>query len=272
MAILGSPQGIFDLNNSDKCVGSYLTKSDIKEILQINDNDLADVTFKKIDGIDVVDERELQKLWYEDKIPNATPCRVNNTKISFDELILNAIIKRTYPNILIERQVIVKMFKMDLKLTWGNMSVFIEFDGPSHFAPSRWGVPDNDPFRKKKIVEDETGFEVVNWSYWIQRCSRNVKAIFDNSTKGYGALWSTKVHFGMFVFENSASIIDTITKRFNAVDENGYGYFYGRETRERNNPEHPIIEKIKNGKKDIGLIIPKGYQDRNYWLPEKLIR
>jgi hypothetical protein len=40
MAILGRPEGIFDLNDSDKCVGSYLTKDDVKEILQVNDSDL----------------------------------------------------------------------------------------------------------------------------------------------------------------------------------------------------------------------------------------
>jgi very-short-patch-repair endonuclease len=267
MAILGRPEGIFDLNNSDNCVGSYLTKSDIKEILQVKDSDLTNINFKLIDNIEVVDERQIQKLWYENKIPNAIPA----DKSSLDELLLIAIIKRTFPDIQIERQLKVKRFAMDLKLTLQDKAtVFIEFDGPSHFAPSRWGMPKDDPFRKKKIVEDETGIEVVNWAYWIQRCCSNVKAIFDKSIKGYGVLWSTEVHFGMFISENSAQIIDTITKRFNAVDESGYGYFYGGLTRDRNNPEHPIIKKIKNGKADIGLILPKGLQDRNYWLPDKL--
>ncbi|MEX1192378.1 MAG: hypothetical protein WEA99_10420 [Brumimicrobium sp.] len=40
MAILLRPEGIFDLNDSDKFVGSYLTKDDLKEILQVKDNDL----------------------------------------------------------------------------------------------------------------------------------------------------------------------------------------------------------------------------------------
>ena len=66
------------------------------------------------------------------------------------------------------------------------------------------------------------------------------------------------------------SITLIISKRFNAIDESGFGYFYGGQTRERNNPEHPIIEKIKSGKTDVGLIIPKGSSDRNFWLPEKL--
>lgn len=267
MAILGQPEGIFDLDDSDKYVGSYLTKSDIKEILNISDDDLVNVNFKTFDGNEVVDEREIQKLWYDNKIPNA----IQPDKSSLDELILIAIIRRTYPNIHIERQIRVKRFLMDLKLTIeGKAPVFIEFDGPSHFAVSRYGPPKHEPFRKKKIVEDATGYEVINWAYWIQRCSSNVRAIFDKSIKGYGVLWSTNIHFGMFVFENSAEIIDTITKRFNAVEEDGIGYFYGGKTRSRNNPEHPIIENIKNGKENIGLIIPKGYKDKNYWLPKKL--
>jgi hypothetical protein len=73
MAILGRPEGIFDLNDSDKCVGSYLTKDDVKEILQVNDNDLSVVNFKTIDSNEVVDERQIQKLWYDNKIPS-TDC------------------------------------------------------------------------------------------------------------------------------------------------------------------------------------------------------
>ncbi|WRQ32327.1 hypothetical protein U5907_07005 [Bacteroidales bacterium MB20-C3-3] len=38
MGILGRPEGVFDLSNSDKYVGSYLTKSDVKEILNISDS------------------------------------------------------------------------------------------------------------------------------------------------------------------------------------------------------------------------------------------
>jgi len=267
MGLLGRPEGIFDLNNSDYCVGSYLTMSDKKEILQIKESDLTNVNFKIIDNIEVADDRQIQKLWYENKIPNAIPV----DKSSLDELLLIAIIRRTFPEILIERQLKDKRYSMDLKLTLKDKpSVYIEFDGPSHFAPLRWGIPNYDPFRKNKIVEDETGIEVVNWAYWIQRCDSNVRAIYDKTVKSFGVLWSTEVHFGMFVFENSVDIIETITSRFNAVDEKGFGYFYGGQTRERNNPEHPIIEKIKNGKENAGLIIPKGSNDRNYWLPEKL--
>jgi hypothetical protein len=111
---------------------------------------------------------------------------------------------------------------------------------------------------------------VVNWAYWIQRCTSNVKALFEPQIVGYGVLWNTEIHFGDFIFDNSAEIIEVITKRFNAVDNSGYGYFYGSNTRDRNNSEHPIIEKIKSGKERIERVLPRGYTDRNYWLPEKL--
>jgi hypothetical protein len=265
MAILGEPQGVFDLNNSDHYVGSYMLKSDIKEILNVNDNDLINVKFLSIDGNEVCDERTIQKLWYDGKIPNAIPVK----KSSLDELILIAIIKKTYPNIFIERQCKILRYSMDLKLTLDKRQIFIEFDGPYHFIISRYGAPKN-PLIKKQKVEDKTGIEVVNWPYWIQRCSSNVKAIFDNKIIGYGALWSTEIHFGMFIFDESAHIIESITKRFNAVDNNGYGYFYGPNTRDRNNPEHPIIKKIRKGDKDINIILPKGFNEVNYWIPNEL--
>lgn len=268
MAQLGNPAGLFDLHNSDICVGSYFSKSDVKEILGVNDADLSGVPFEPIEGLEAVDERKLQKLWYDGKIPNAP--QVGHPRSSLDELVLCAIIKQTYPTIQIERQYKVGRFKMDLRLTLeGASPVFIEFDGPSHFAYSRYGAP-KPPFEKKHIVEEATGIEVVNWAYWIQRCSSNVKAIFDRSTIGFGVLWSTEVHFGDFFFEESAQIIDSISRRFNAIDDDGCGYFYGGQTRGRNNPQHPIVEKIKGGKVNIQRLIPRGHKDKNYWLPDEL--
>jgi hypothetical protein len=167
MRIQGRPVGVFDLNHSDFCVGSYLIKDDLKEILQVEDSDLTNINFEVINNIEVADERQIQKMWYECKIPNAIPVE----RSSLDELILIAIIRRTFPKILIERQIKFKRYTIDLKLTLQDKStVYIEFDGPSHFVHSRWGMPNNDPFKKKKIIEDETGIEVVNWPYWIQRC------------------------------------------------------------------------------------------------------
>ena len=184
MAILGRPQGIFDLKNSDMSIGSFLTKSDIKEFLGVNDGDISFLKFRVIEGIEVIDERKIQKAWYGGKINNAPPVECS----SLDEFLLISIIKEALPNCQIERQIRIKRFKMDFKITYGGRSVFVEFDGPSHFAISRYGPPKYEPFRKKKIVEDETGIEVVNWAYWIQRCTANVKALFDKNIEGYGVL------------------------------------------------------------------------------------
>ena len=159
---------------------------------------------------------------------------------------------------------------MDLKLTLNGKTIFIEFDGPSHFAISKYGPPKHDPFRKKKIIEDKTGIEVVNWAYWIQRCSSNVKALFHKDIVGFGVLWSTNIHFGDFYFENSAEIIEIISNRFKAVDNSGIGYFYGANTKGRNNFEHPIIDEILNDKKPIERILPKGFKTKEFWIPEKL--
>ena len=257
------PQGIFDLNDSDHCVGSYLQKSDIMEILKVTDNDLKDINFKNIDGYEVCHERVIRKKWKDKEIPNAIP--VNRS--SFDEVLLIPIIERVYPNIIIERQSKVLSYSMDLKLTMDKKSVYIEYEGPSHFTNSQ-----KEPFLcKKKKVEDEMGIEVINWPYWIQSCSSNVRAIFEKDIIGLGVLWSTASYFGVFCFgEDSAGIIELLSKRFNAIDDNGYGYFYGPNTKDRNNPEHPIIKKIKNGEKDINLILPKGFKEANYWLPNEL--
>ena len=264
MGILGKAQGIFDSENSDLNVGSYLLKKDIKEFLCVDDSDLDFLTFKNFDGIEAIDEKKVRKAWYEGEIPNATDPGCS----SLDELLILSIVRKALPDCLIERQVKVKRFKMDLKVTHEGQSIFIEFDGPDHFAIVR-RPPKHEPFRKKKIVEDETGVEVVNWGYWIQRCESNVKVLFDKKIKGYGVLWSTNYHFGDFVFENSAEIIETINKRFNA-DRDGYGYFYGPNTAGRNNPEHPLIKKIQMGKKPIEKILPKGYIDQEKWVPNQL--
>jgi len=263
--ILGKPNGLFDLNESDNCVGSYISRQDIKEILRVDDNDLQNIKFIRFGEFDYVDERILQKHWYSNEIPNA----IRDKKSSLDEFLLIAIINKTFPEIIVEQQIRVKRYSMDLKLTLGTKSIFIEFDGPSHFTITKYGMP-KEPFLKKKIVEDATGIEVVNWAYWIQRCSSNVKVLFDKNATGFGVLWSTEVHFGHFIFENSAQIIENISNRFNAIDKNGFGYFYGANTKNRNNPEHPIIDKIKNGKVKIDTLLPKGFIDTNYWLPDKL--
>lgn len=265
MAILGKAQGLFSLSDSDASVGSYLKKEDIKQFLGVDDSDLKTLKFRFIDGVEAIDERKLQKAWYGGQITNAPPVESS----SLDEILLLSIVRKALPGCLIERQIKIQRFKMDIKITFKGKSVFIEFDGPSHFAISRYGPPRHEPFRKKRLVEEETGIEVVNWAYWIQRCESNVRALFDKNIQGYGVLWSTNVHFGDFYFDNSAEIIEFINNRFNA-DNDGYGYFYGPATLGRNNPEHPIVEKINTGAEPIGRLLPKGFKGKDRWLPKKL--
>ena len=267
MSTLGKPQGIFDLLNSDQAVGSYISKQDIKTILGLHANELVELNFQSINQVEVIDERELQKVWYENRLTH----QPKNRQVSLDEPILQAIIKSTLPNAKIETQVPVKRFRMDLLVTYNEKQVFVEFDGPTHFSFSKYGPPKNHPFRKKNIVESETGIEVVNWPYWIQRCSSNVRALFDPTVKGLGVLWSTKIHFGDFFFDDSAQIITQMNQRFNANRDGSCGYFYGPNTANRNNPEHPIIRQILSGRESVNRLLPKGFADKSKWLPPQLI-
>jgi hypothetical protein len=266
MAILGAPDGLFRLTDSDQSVGSFITKEDVIDILDVQEDDLTGLPFRDVGEVVAVDERALHKAWYNGDIPNAPPR--NNS--SMDEILLTQLISNTLPDAEIEPQVRVGQFKMDLKVTYRGEAKFIEFDGPSHFSISRYGPPRHHPFRKKAIVEEKTGIEVVNWAYWIQRCASNVKVLFDSSVQGYGVLWSTNVHFGEFYFSDSAQIIERINQRFNCERPDGIGYFYGPKTEGRNNPEHPIVQKIANSEESVTRLLPQGFREKNLWLPEKL--
>ena len=104
MAILGKAQGVFELANSDKSVGSFLTKNDIKHFLKVNDTDLNVLSFKTIDGVEVIDERKVQKAWYSGQITNAPPVESS----SLDEFLLLSIIREALPECEIERQIKIK--------------------------------------------------------------------------------------------------------------------------------------------------------------------
>ena len=90
--------------------------------------------------------------------------------------------------------------------------------------------------------------------------------------RGYGALWSTKVFFGDFLFANSAQIIEDLTKPFKAAPDGDYGYFYegwDADSYGRIKEEHPIIKRIMSGRVAIERLIPKGIVPgtENKWLP-----
>lgn len=262
--MLGTAAGVFDLFDSDHCVGSFILKRDLLKILEIDEAQASELKFHIIDGEVAYDERLIHKFWYD-----KNPLGYGN-KLSFDEFILSELVRRTFPDSAITRQERIKRFKMDLAVEVAGVKKYIEFDGPSHFAAGYFGPPKADPFRKKKIVEDATGCEVINWPYWIQRCESNVRAAITGSGSGYGVLWSTTCHFGNFAFEDSADIILKMSRRFGVPEADGFGHFYGPNTLGRNNPEHPIIQRILDGKETVGRLIPKGAGDRNFWLPEKL--
>ena len=262
--MLGNATGVFDLSNSDQRVGSFISKKDLLLILGLPEEALVGLVNRTIDDETLYDERTIHHFWYE-----SNPLGFGKG-MSFDELILHRLVKRVFPDAVITRQEPVKRFKMDLAIEVNGMKKYIEFDGPSHFAAGRYGPPNQEPFRKKKIVEDLTGCEVVNWPYWIQRCESNVRAAVTGGCEGYGVLWSTTCHFGDFAFENSAEIIIEMSKRFGISDNDGFGHFYGPKTLGRNNPEHPIIQRILDGREHVGRLIPKGAKDRYFWLPQRL--
>lgn len=261
MGILGKPAGIFDLNDSNKNVGSFIKKSDVKEMFNLSDDKLGLITFKIIDGLEVIDERELRK--YFDKIKT-------DRKVSMDEIILKTIISTVYPDSIIIPQERIGRYSMDLKVTVNGITKYIEFDGPGHFADIGYGNPKNHPFYKKQIIEDKTGIEVINWPYWIQRCTNNVRNIFEEEKNliGYGALWSTNCHFGDFYFDDSAEIIIKMSERFNAWTEKSANNYYEENSLGRIKPEHPILKKIIAGKEKSERLLPKGYKNINEWLPE----
>jgi hypothetical protein len=61
-----------------------------------------------------------------------------------------------------------------------------------------------------------------------------------------------------------------MSRRFGIPEVDGFGNFYGPNTLGRNNPEHPIIQRIIDRRENVDRLIPKGTKDRNFWLPEKL--
>ena len=272
MSILGRPQGLFELHRSDLCVGSFLIKSDVVEILGVTESDIQLVPFKSWNGIVAVDERVLQKLWYKSTIPNSPPAKIGNARVSLDEMILKKLIELAYPGAIVEHQVAWGRRRVDLKVSVGGVSKLVEFHGPNHFAPSHYNYnksPEHPSIRKAE-AENHFGIECVLWPYWIQRCISNVVAIFDKDVHGLGALWSTKIHFSTFIFPDSAQIIESINNRFCATRDGGCGYFYGPSTEGRSNPEHPIIREIQQGKKGIELLLPRGYKDIKHWVPRCL--
>jgi hypothetical protein len=146
----------------------------------------------------------------------------------------------------------------------------IEFHGPHHFVVTKYGKPAN-PFDRKEQAEQYFNAECIIWPYWIHRCERNVRTLFEENVSGIGAIWSANVHFSEFYFQNSAEIIHSISSRFNSSRNNGYGYFYESGIEDIVKPEHPVMSKIRNGSIKKEVLLPKGYSNEAVWLPESII-
>lgn len=277
MASLGKAQGVFSLEDSDNCVGSFIQLNDIPRIIPDLDHDkfhsLSQKYVKNIDNKLVIDEYKLACLWNKGQITNVPPTQGK----SLDELILKALIRKCFPDAIVGEQEQIGRMKMDLKVTLGKTTCYIEFEGPGHFAPSKYGEPSRQPFDKKEKVEQITGIEVVNWPYWIQRCERNLRILFDPEAKqlpGYGALWSTTRHFGDFCIDNPSDIIKRMCSRFNAWnDETGVCDFYEKDSLGRTKPEHPILQAIVAGKVSYRQLLPVDVLpcDYRFWLPKGVL-
>lgn len=278
MSLLGKQQGIFSIHESDKYVGSFISRNDVKQILQVSNEDLHEVPFKTINDGLYIDEKTLRKYWEKDKIPNAVPHKKGRGTISLDEYILISIIRDTYPEA-----------KAVSQYKWGRKNIdiyvelnstkkfFIEFHGPGHFTKLSIHRDPEDPFIRKRQIEDAFGIPCFIWPYWILRSANNLKLLIGEATSvesiGRGALWSTSVFFGQFFWDNSASIIEELTKPFNAASH-GYGYFYEKWDEEKGpiKAAHPIINKILEEKESVKILIPKGcpQEDIYKWLPQCL--
>ena len=279
MGLLGKPLGVFSIEESDKYVGSFFSRDDVKTILGVGDEDLTAVTFKDLNGIQCIDETTLRKkYWEKGLIPNAVPAKVGNASVSFDEYVLMSIIRHTYPSAIITLQYKWGRKRIDMHVEIGDKKFFLEFHGPGHFKNVSGFKDPVDPFIRKSQIEHEFGMPCYIWPYWIQRCSSNLRILLGDAKsgeRGYGALWSTKVFLGDFLFDNSAQIIEDITKPFNAAPDGEYGYFYegwDESTYGRIKEEHPIIKRIMSGKATIERLIPKGANPdaKNKWLPKCL--
>ena len=275
MGALAKGKGIFSLSDSDNCVGSFFSKEDLVEILEIDDvNGFYEALNRKhLLKEGYVDERDMYKHFKELKK------EFSETKlkryVSFDECVLFAIFRRTFPNAEIVQQVLINGKYIDFKITHNGLTKYIEFDGPSHFIiENRYDNKLENLFDRVEMVKQAIGCELVRWPYWIQRCSQNAKVLFDDSLKGYGALWTTKAFFHDFDIPQAAETIIKLTKRFNAEDENGVGYFYQAKEGVRKQPEHELIKQaLKNPNKILSFIpknLPPNDPSYRYWLPKEL--
>ena len=269
MAWIAGAEGVFKLHASDTWCGSLVSVEDAAEILNLHVSDLCNVRQRVIDGVPYVVELDLHKSWSGGLLPASPhPPRIGSATVSLDEVILRRLVELTLPSAVIDQQVPFGKKRVDLRVVWNDSSKLIEFVGPSHFMPGQYHREPVSPLERKKAVEDALGEECVIWPFWIQRCARNILALFNRDIDGLAAVWSTKAFFGDFVYSDSAAIVEQLTGRFNAASSDGIGYMYGN-AKTPNKPIHPILAKISAGKVSMDRLIPRGStKDSQWWLPQ----
>lgn len=269
MAWIAGAQGIFKLHDSDAWCGSLVSVDDAAEILGVRPADLANVPQRVVDGVPYVVELDLHKGWSQGRVPASPyPPKIGNATVSLDEIVLKRLVELTLPGATIEQQVPFGRKRVDLRVAWKGVTKLIEFVGPSHFVPGQYQHEPVSPLERKKAVEDALGAECVIWPFWMQRCARNVLAVFDEPVLGLAAVWSTKAFFGDFVYPDSADIVERLTGRFDALSPGGFGYMYGN-AETPNKPIHPILAKIAAGQESADRLIPRGStKPRAWWLPQ----
>lgn len=279
MAAVKKGVGIFKLDDSDHNVGSLFSFEDTIEILHIIDVDGFHTyleTNKLIEEDGFIDEMNLYKNKYKKEIKTYMNLDYVFNQASWDEYVLCALIRRTYPDAEIEQQAPVTLngrkTRIDIKLYVPSLSktLYIEVDGTTHFVSYAGKEPKN-PRIKLANITKATGCEAYSWPFWIQRSSHNLKVLLGQETVGYGALWTSNVFFSYFYFENSSEIIKDLNKPFDVDKDGSIGYFYEANPFGINKPEHFVLDKIRQDKESIEVLIPKGThsEDINYWLPRE---
>ena len=268
MAWIGKSQGIFSLYDSDRFCGSYLSIADAAEILSVSEPSLDLYATHDDGGNRWVSELDLHKRWGAGDIKSPHPPRIGSGTRSFDELILLRLLTITYPEASLKTQVPFGRKRVDISVELSGQRKAIEFLGPSHFL-QQYQRNLRSPLDRKKEAEDALGYECVLWPYWIQRCSRNIRAVFEEEIDGFASVWSTKALFGDFQLPDSARVIVDITKRFRAIRPDGIGYMYLNKHTDK--PIHPIVDQIRKGKSRKERLIPHdNHIDEGFWIPSVL--
>lgn len=280
------PNGIFELDNSDRTVSSYYKISDV--VTMINNRLRADSQITEdylrenfINFIQEIDETEVieeiigfREIWNSADI-RERKLRPHNVQNHYELVLYNIFIRVVGENnVQTQFQINGQRHRYDFMVKFDGQKYLIEFEGIGHYRPNRGNIP-NIPVMQLDDFEN-TEYKLILWPYWIQRCELNLKVILGLEINGLGAIWSSDYHFGEFPWENSYDIINTLNAQFNIERNNEIGYVYGPETEERNNPENPVVENILNPNRPAWTrerrLIPNGTPDDMvyYWLPDRL--